>query len=87
MQYVPVDPHFNFHYANGYEVTEEEECSVSAVKAEGDNGNITSTRTTTRIVIDTVRCANMEFGEGQPGKPVWQDLDYAKLVPYSRLVR
>lgn len=40
-----------------------------------------------KIVIDTVRCAHMEFGEGQPGKPVWQDLDYAKLVPYSRLVR
>ena len=61
---VEVDPHFNFHFANGFE---------------DDDGNIS---------FDVVKCDNMMLGNSQNSdKPLPMSVDYAKDVPYSKLVR
>ena len=65
MQVISLDPHFHFHFANGYEDEE-----------------------TNKLVIDMIRCDFMTLGEtSRSDRPLWEDLDYAKEVPYSRLER
>jgi hypothetical protein len=72
VQYVPVDAHFNFHYANGFDTVE--------TLPDG------SARHT--VVIDTVRSAKLELGSpSQPGAQVWKNLDYAGTVPMYQLMR
>ena len=60
---VPVDSHFNFHFANAYE----------------KDGEVT---------FDVVRCSEMQLGDTSANdKPIWMVVDYAKEVPYTKLVR
>lgn len=62
---VPVEAHFNFHFANAYE--------------DQQSGN---------IELDVIWCKDLVLGELKgSGKAVWEDLDYGKEVPYSKLVR
>jgi hypothetical protein len=72
VQYVPVDAHFNFHYANGYD----------RVQTREDG------RTHHTIVLDTVQSSKLAFcSSSQFGAQMWRNLDYAATVPMSKLVR
>lgn len=62
---IPVDSHFNFHFANGYDDEE-----------------------TGEVVFDMVKCDRMQLGtDSTLTAPVWETVDYATDVPYSKLIR